>query len=166
MTVMVMAISGCGGKKTVMTLEEAGAMTEEQLGKELSGFGREKIIAAWGEPDQPLFGMNGEIYDLDGERTVIVYYDGSDSEKVELVKFGEISHEFEGTIKEIYGTGAVVQVDEGFPIRSSGDQVSIALDDSIGEVQVGDRVRVIYSGPVMESYPLQLENQVSVELLD
>lgn len=72
---------------------------------------------------------------------------------------------FEGIIEEVHGSSAVIAVDEGFPICSSGSMVSVTLDENMSMAQVGNRVRVSYSGAVMETYPLQLEKQKSIELL-
>lgn len=103
-----------------------------------------------------------QIYEkVDEERSLLLCYEG-DGQTEEDVIFVENSQAFEGTIKEINSTSAVVEVDEGFPIRSSGDRVSVTLDEAAALAQVGDRVRVTYSGAVMESYPLQLGNQKSI----
>lgn len=161
---MVM-LSGCSSRKTMVSLEEAKNMTEEQLKESLSGFTQAEIQAAWGEGAGPLFGLYGEVFQLDDERTLVLYYEG-DGQTVQDVAFGESSQSFEGTIREIHGTSAVVEVDEGFPIRSSGDRVSVSLEEEAAKAQAGDRVRVTYSGSVMESYPLQLGNQKSIQLQD
>lgn len=161
---MVM-LSGCSSRKTMVSLEEAKNMTEEQLKENLSGFTQAEIQAAWGEGAGPLFGLYGEVFQLDDERTLVLYYEG-DGQTVQDVAFGESSQSFEGTIRKIHGTSAVVEVDEGFPIRSSGDRVSVSLEEEAAKAQVGDRVRITYSGSVMESYPLQLGNQKSIQLLE
>lgn len=78
----------------------------------------------------------------------------------------ELDEEFIGTIKEINGLTAIVLVDEGEEIRSSGDlvEVSLSVSDNF-EFEVGDRVRVVHKGPVQEKYPLGIET-ISVELID
>lgn len=118
--VVLITISGCSGKKSLVSLEKAGAMTEEQLKQELAGFSREEMVDV---------------------------------------------QNFEGIIEEIHGSNALVAVDEGFPIYSSGSMVSVTLEEDGSAAQEGDRVRVLYSGPVMETYPLQLTKQISIELL-
>ncbi len=123
-----MIASGCSGKKTLVSLEEAVNMK------------------------------------MDGDKSLLVYYE-DDGQTVEDVKLGEASLIFEGVIKEIHGASAVIEADEGFPIRNSGDMVSVTLDQDAALAQVGDRVRVTYSGAVMETYPLQLEKQSSIEPL-
>lgn len=86
-----------------------------------------------------------QIYEkVDEERSLLLCYEG-DGQTEEDVIFVENSQAFEGTIKEINSTSAVVEVDEGFPIRSSGDRVSVTLDEAAALAQVGDRVRVTYS---------------------
>lgn len=81
-----------------------------------------------------------------------------------LVFEGEI---FEGTIVELYGQSALVLVDEGWPIRSSGDQVFVQLREVQEETaDIGGRIRVHYDGMVMESYPLQLGGQMDTVILE
>ena len=63
---------------------------------------------------------------------------------------------YTGEIIEIHGNQALILVDEGMVIRSSGDKVYANLDANPNETfKVGDRVEVGYDGVVMESYPLQ-----------
>ncbi|MDO4327593.1 MAG: hypothetical protein Q4E24_16480 [bacterium] len=162
--VSALVLFGCSSRKTMPSLEEAGKMEEAQLKEELSEFGRSEINAAWGEGIDPFFGVYGEVFPLDDERALILYYEG-DGQTVKDVRIGENIQKFEGTIKEIHGGSAVVEADEGFPIRSSGDLVSVTLDETAASAKPGDRVRVTYSGAVMESYPLQLGKQKSITLL-
>jgi hypothetical protein len=70
---------------------------------------------------------------------------------------------FTGVISEINGSNAIVDVNEGEPIRSSGDKVSITIEE--GAFAVGDVVVVVHSPEVMESYPLQI-NMISIEKVD
>ncbi len=164
----ILMITGCSQKKEIPSLEEAGAMQEEQLKEVLSDFGRDEIIAAWGEPGDALSGVSGEIF-FPGQGKMLTVYYSSDGRAVESVKTGEVvygSSKFEGTILEIHGTSAVVEVDEGYPIRGSGTQVGVSLEDVAASAKVGDRVRVTWSGGIMETFPLQLENQASIQLLD
>lgn len=68
---------------------------------------------------------------------------------------------FEGVITELYGESALVSVENGWPIRSSGDQVLVGLNEEQKKTATaGDRIRVRYDGMVMESYPLQLGGQM------
>lgn len=169
---MAILASGCG-RKTVVPLEQAGTMTEEQLQEELTGFCADELHGAWGEPVWELFGADGEIFLLNEETTALINYDGDDR-MVQSVKLGGNSRSFEGIIKEVNGSGAVVEAEgdvsefgrEGPSLFENGSLVSVTLDDGTKEAQAGDRVRVIYSGGVMESYPLQLGNQISIELLE
>ena len=43
--------------------------------KSLLGVARDSILASWGKSDGVLSGMWGDIWDLDGERMIILYYD-------------------------------------------------------------------------------------------
>lgn len=86
--VSVLVLSGCSGQKAVPSLEDAGNMTEEQLKQELSKFSRKEINAVWGEGTDPFSGRYGELFQLDGERTLLLCYEG-DGQTVEDVIFGE-----------------------------------------------------------------------------
>jgi len=70
---------------------------------------------------------------------------------------------FTGVISEISGTSAIVIPNEGEPIRSSGDKVSISIEE--GAFEVGDIVIIVHSPEVMESYPLQI-NMISIEKVE
>ncbi|OUQ13310.1 hypothetical protein B5E84_17615 [Lachnoclostridium sp. An14] len=84
----------------------------------------------------------------------------TDGEYPRLVFEGE---RFLGTILERWESSALVAVDEGFPIRASGDQVYISLAEE-QEAEPGDRVEVFYDGWVQETFPLQLGGQMRVRL--
>lgn len=72
---------------------------------------------------------------------------------------------FTGTIAEINGDMALVEIEEG-AILSSGDQVHIPFSiDDVDNFEVGDQVRIGYDGSVMESYPLQI-NMTFIEKVD
>lgn len=70
---------------------------------------------------------------------------------------------FTGVISEINGTSAIIDVNEGEPITSSGDKVSINIEE--GAFEVGDVVIVEHYPEVMESYPLQIR-MVSIEKVE
>lgn len=78
-----------------------------------------------------------------------------------------LGEEFEGAIEEVYPEGAVIKIDDGWAIRSSGDRVTIRLSEEQWKTaEIGGRVRVTYDGMVMETYPLQLgRHQVKVLLV-
>ena len=88
--------------------------------------------------------------------------------EMEMKKAMNTVYEFTGTIAEDYEKSAVVHVDEGYPIGSSGTRVTVSLnvDDELLDVQVGDKVHVEYKGRVMESMPLQLDDQISISVID
>jgi len=88
--------------------------------------------------------------------------------EMEMKKAMNTVYEFTGTIAEDYEKSAVVHVDEGYPIRSSGTRVTVSLnvDDELLDVQVGDKVHVEYKGRVMESMPLQLDEQISISIIE
>lgn len=75
------------------------------------------------------------------------------------------TYEFNGEIIEIYGSSAIVLIDENEDIRNSGDKVDVDLTKNTDvEFSIGDRVKVEYDGKVQEKYPLGI-NIISVELI-
>ena len=73
---------------------------------------------------------------------------------------------FTGTVKEINGQSAIINVDEGEAIRSSGDVVSVRLSvNEDVEFKIGDRVKVGYDGEVREVYPLSI-NTIFIEIIE
>ena len=63
---------------------------------------------------------------------------------------------FSGTILQINGESALIDIEEGVILRS-GNRVRVHLSKREARtLQVGDRVRVEYRGAVRESYPLQI----------
>lgn len=66
----------------IAKFDEIGALvtekgyTKEQLLEELSGQDREDIIDAWGEPNGCLSGLWGDIWCIDEEHLIVLYYDG------------------------------------------------------------------------------------------
>jgi len=74
--------------------------------------------------------------------------------------------QFTGTVLTVSGQTALVEVDEGCPIRSSGTHVTVSLAQNSLDIAPGSRVKVTYDGMVLESYPLQLGGQMELVLLD
>ena len=136
--VSVLVLSGCSSQKAVPSLEDAGNMTEEQLKQELSEFSREEINAAWGEGTDPFSGRYGELFQLDGERTLLLCYEG-DGQTVEDVIFGENCQNFEGTIMEIAPPQLGNQKSIQLLGKKTSDRIPMVMVDgnlywSVGEV--------------------------------
>ncbi len=91
-------LSGCNSQKNPdrpLPLVEAVELPEEQIENALSGFTRDELVAAWGEPSMELFGMDGEVYPFDSEDHkghLTVYY-GTEDRSVVSVKLTEESEE-------------------------------------------------------------------------
>lgn len=64
---------------------------------------------------------------------------------------------FEGEIIELNESGAIILANEDDPIRSSSDKISISTNGlaDIG-AEIGDIVKVEYTGVIMEKYPAQV----------
>ncbi len=76
-----------------------------------------------------------------------------------------VNYSFTGTIQEMSENKltAVVKVDEGEPILSSSDLVSVGLGiNTTDNFSVGDHIRVYYDGTVMETSPAQV-NEFKIE---
>ncbi|WP_368645208.1 DUF3221 domain-containing protein [Alkalibacterium putridalgicola] len=71
---------------------------------------------------------------------------------------------FEGTVIRIDDQSVVIEPAEGEDIRRSGTEVSISVEEDM-DLEIGDRVRVRHEGPVMESFPLQI-NLIEIERID
>lgn len=72
---------------------------------------------------------------------------------------------FTGTIETIADKHAIVDIEDGEILRS-GQKVSVDLSvagDTIFEI--GNKIKVVYDGPVQEIYPLRI-NTTFVELID
>ena len=78
---MAVGLVGCGKKEieTIPALNKVNKDTQEQqLKTELVGKTREDLNDAWGKPDSMLSGADGEIWLLDDNHIVIVYYNYDD----------------------------------------------------------------------------------------
>ncbi len=80
----------------------------------------------------------------------------------------EVIQNFVGTIEEDFEQSAVVRVDDGYVICSSGNLVTVNLEteDGLLDVEAGDKVYVEYTGAVMESMPLQLMEQLTISVIE
>ncbi|ONI45864.1 hypothetical protein AN642_01160 [Epulopiscium sp. SCG-B10WGA-EpuloA2] len=83
----------------------------------------------------------------------------------------EYTHEpfvaiFKGIIEEIYSSSAIVTPnDDQTHILLSGDKVEVGLSNFDDNFIVGDEIVVYYTGEIMESYPLQI-NEVDIIGID
>lgn len=77
------------------------------------------------------------------------------------------TYSFCGTIKQVEQNLFFVEPDEGEEIRQSGDKIIIEklqLDTNV-KFEIGEHIRIIYDGYVMETYPLQIR-AISYETLE
>lgn len=77
------------------------------------------------------------------------------------------TYSFCGTIKQVEQNLFFVEPDEDEEIRKSGDKIMIGklqIDTSV-KFEVGEYIKVVYDGDVMETYPLQIK-AISYESLD
>lgn len=85
-------VTGCGGSRTekpVAALSELNGLTEEQIEEKIIGFEQSKIAEAWGEPVMSLFGMDGDMYELDKDKKGLIVYYGGDGRRVVDVRLSE-----------------------------------------------------------------------------
>lgn len=73
---------------------------------------------------------------------------------------------FDGVVLEVYGSSILIEADEGSPVRASSDKLSVSTDIEShlrpDKISAGDRVRVFYSGAIMETYPAQLHQTEAI----
>ena len=64
---------------------------------------------------------------------------------------------FIGTIEELYDAQAIVAIESGDILRS-GDKAGVDLTKADGDIsfEIGDQVKVYYTGGIGESYPLTI----------
>ena len=78
--------------------------------------------------------------------------------------------QFVATVLEIDENTLLVEPVAEEEILQSGDRVSINTGnmepEDVPEMEEGDRVRIFYTGDVMESYPLQLEEVQFIVLVE
>ena len=81
--------------------------------------------------------------------------------------FAAKTYSFCGTIKQVEKNLFFVEPDVGEQIRKSGDSVMIGKLKLVTNVkfEIGEHIRVIYDGNVMETYPLQIK-AINYESLD
>lgn len=70
---------------------------------------------------------------------------------------------FRGRVVEVGNTFIIVEPFAGESIIKSSDKVSVSIIDSKVKYNLGDIVKVTYTGEVMESYPVQI-NEISIEI--
>ncbi len=76
----------------------------------------------------------------------------------------EVEAIFTGTISEINGQNALVDIETG-DILKSGNKVYVDVSMSEENLKLGDKVEVGYDGLIRESHPLGI-NVIYIELLN
>ncbi len=75
-------------------------------------------------------------------------------------KAGIGKYYFHANVIEVYDGSIMVSPVDGAAEGGSSDLISVSLTLKSGElvsgIKAGDRVRIIYSGEIMESYPAQI----------
>lgn len=72
---------------------------------------------------------------------------------------------FNGTVVEVGKTYIIVEPDEESNEKKSSDKISIGTNEWNSEFIVGNRVKIIYDGTIMESYPAQID-AIDIELIN
>ena len=72
---------------------------------------------------------------------------------------------FSGIVLEVSENTILVEPDAESNEAKSSDKISVSVKDISVSVEVGDRVVVDYKGDIAESYPAQINNVVSVEVI-
>ncbi len=172
MTIFAMSVglSGCQMAKRVPEVSALLKLENEEATKKLEPFTRDDITDAWGDPDYEMQFGNGDLYIRgDNEECLCVYYEADGN----TVKYARVNlhggiQEFTGVITEDYENSAVVTIDDGYAISQAGTQVTVDLGEENQwlDVDIGNRVHVTYIGPVMETMPLQLMDQIRITVVE
>ncbi len=79
-------------------------------------------------------------------------------------------YQFVATVLEMDEDSLLVEPAEGEDMRDTADRVTLPTDglseERLSEIEVGDEIRIFYTGEVMESYPAQLADVDMIELMD
>lgn len=78
---------------------------------------------------------------------------------------GEPVSAFSGIIIEIGDNWILVEPDAESNEAKSADRISLSLNDIAIDAKAGDRVAILYEGGIAESYPAQISNVISVEVI-
>lgn len=79
----------------------------------------------------------------------------------------EYSSTFKATILEIYGNSYLVEPMNGSRELRSSDQILVFMEnaDSSVEPEVGDVIKIKYRGGILESYPGQIIDVLSIKVI-
>jgi len=78
---------------------------------------------------------------------------------------GESVSAFSGIIIEIGSEHIMVEPDAESNEAKSADRISVSLAGITLDAKVGDRVAILYKGGIAESYPAQINDVISVEVI-
>ncbi len=103
---------------------------------------------------------DGEITMKDLDEYKIMYY----------TEFRQYENSyFNAEVLEVNGKNILVKPDEASNERKSADKIYVSLDVTsnipVPAIKVGDRVRIIYNGELLESYPAQINKVFVIYLL-
>ncbi|MBQ7025505.1 MAG: hypothetical protein IJN31_02755 [Peptococcaceae bacterium] len=75
--ILLLGLAGCKEKESSeFDLKKIAAMSEAVVESHLVGTSRDAILNAWGEPDEILFGIQADVYQIpDSSKQLILYYD-------------------------------------------------------------------------------------------
>ena len=77
---------------------------------------------------------------------------------------------FCGMVLEISDQYFLVEPDEGEEERKSADRITVPTNvisaEGVPEVRVGDELRIVYDGEIMESYPARLSTVFAIYRAD
>ena len=77
---------------------------------------------------------------------------------------------FDATVLEVHEYYLLVEPFEDEEERKSSDKISVDINtlslNPVSEIKVGSKIRVVYDGEILESYPAQLGNVFAIRLLN
>lgn len=75
---------------------------------------------------------------------------------------------FDATVLELTESSILVKPNEGEDLLKSADKISVSTDvvskDGVPELKVGDEIRIVHDGYVLQSYPAMLGKVYAIYL--
>ena len=72
--ICILGLVGCSPMDNVPTLEAVKEYSAEDFNEHFKGVNREGLIEVWGEPTERLTEENADLWDIDGESAVLIYW--------------------------------------------------------------------------------------------
>lgn len=168
--VMLLSLTGCAPK--IPQLKDlfarySGPMTEEQMKEEgIYGLSVKDFQRNWGE--EYSF-VDKRMHWTENGKYLRVVFEGDDHQDLKAVE-ASVSATMYATVTEfVAGTVPLITPEEDQWERRSGDKIFFSMDwlsdEQAAQIKVGTELKIEYDGLLMESYPMQIHQPYSVEIV-